>query len=251
MDIRLDGKVALVTGGTKGIGKAIVAALSESGAQVVIHGNSSIDDAYSWSEKLSNISFYKADLSDNNQTSKVIESVIELNGKLDILVNNAGISIDSPPTLDNKEWISDWTKTMQVNLTAVGILCKNAIEHFMTQKGGVIINISSRAAFRGDIKEYMAYAASKGGMVALTRSIARAYGKNDITAFNVAPGFTRTEMAQQFIDQYGEEIASSDIALNKLTTPEDIAPLIVFLSSGLAAHSTGGTFDVNAGSYVH
>jgi NAD(P)-dependent dehydrogenase (short-subunit alcohol dehydrogenase family) len=88
-------------------------------------------------------------------------------------------------------------------------------------------------------------------LVALTRSIARGFGKAGILAFNVAPGFTRTEMAQDFLDQYGEDFATNDIALQRLTEPDDIAPLVVFLASGLADHSTGCTIDVNAGSYVH
>ena len=88
-------------------------------------------------------------------------------------------------------------------------------------------------------------------MVALTRSIARGFGKQNIVAFNVAPGFTRTAMAQDFIDQYGEDYAVSDIALTRLTEPKDVAPTVVFLASGLADHATGATIDINAGSYVH
>ena len=104
---------------------------------------------------------------------------------------------------------------------------------------------------RGDTPDYLAYAASKGALVALTRSIARGYGKDGITAFNVAPGFTRTEMAQDFIDQYGEDFAMAGAALPEMTRPEDIAPIVVLLASGLADHATGATVDVNAGSYVH
>ena len=115
----------------------------------------------------------------------------------------------------------------------------------------IIINIASRAAFRGDTKDYMAYAASKAGVVGLTRSIARAYGKNGIKAFIVAPGFVRTEMAQSFTDEYGEEHALNDLALDQMTEPNDVAQFVVFLASGLANHATGGTFDINAGSYVH
>lgn len=113
------------------------------------------------------------------------------------------------------------------------------------------MNVASRAAFRGDTPEYLAYAASKAGMVALVRSIARGCGKDGIVAFTVAPGFTRTEMAQDFIDAYGEDYASRDMALQRMTEPEDIAPTIAFLLSGMADHATGATIDLNAGSYVH
>ncbi|WP_317129010.1 SDR family NAD(P)-dependent oxidoreductase [Mangrovivirga cuniculi] len=114
-----------------------------------------------------------------------------------------------------------------------------------------MINISSRAAYRGDTPDYLAYGASKGALVSLTKSIARAYGKDDIKAFEIAPGFTRTDMAQDFIDQYGENYALDDIALKNLTEPGDISPTIVFLLSGKADHLTGTSIDVNAGSYVH
>ena len=126
-----------------------------------------------------------------------------------------------------------------------------AVAHFQQHGGGRIINVASRAAFRGDTPDYMAYAASKGGLVALTRSLARGFGKDGICAFTLAPGFTRTDMAQDFIDAYGEDYATSDLALNTLTAPEDIAPTAVFLASGYADHATGATIDLNAGSYVH
>jgi NAD(P)-dependent dehydrogenase (short-subunit alcohol dehydrogenase family) len=131
-------------------------------------------------------------------------------------------------------------------------LSKKAVEHFLQRKAaGRIINITSRAAYRGATAEYMAYASSKAELVALTASIARAYGKNGIKAFNVAPGFVRTDMANDFINQYGEEHAKGDISLERLTEPKDIAPLITFIASGMADHATGSNFDVNAGSYIH
>jgi 3-oxoacyl-[acyl-carrier protein] reductase len=130
------------------------------------------------------------------------------------------------------------------------LLCRAAIAHFETNRGGRIVNIASSAAFRGDQPDYLAYAASKAGMVALSRSIARGFGKAGIKAFTLAPGFTRTDMAQGFIDRYDEDYAASDIALDRLTEPNDIAPTVAFLLSGLADHATGTTIDLNAGSYV-
>jgi NAD(P)-dependent dehydrogenase (short-subunit alcohol dehydrogenase family) len=148
-------------------------------------------------------------------------------------------------------WREAWDRTQAVNLRAPALLGRAALAHFAERGGGRIINIASRAAFRGDTPEYMAYAASKAGLVALTRSIARGYGKLNVKAFLVAPGFVRTEMAQQFFDAYGEAFALDDIALPALTEPEDLVPFVVLLASGLADHATGGTFDINAGSYVH
>jgi NAD(P)-dependent dehydrogenase (short-subunit alcohol dehydrogenase family) len=139
---------------------------------------------------------------------------------------------------------------MAVNLRAVDLLSRLAVRHFLQRDGGRIINVASRAAFRGDTPEYMTYAASKGGVVALTRSIARGFGKAGICAFALAPGFVRTEMAQEYIDAVGEDHVADDLALDRLTEPADLTPLVILLASGLADHATGSTFDLNAGSYV-
>ena len=143
-----------------------------------------------------------------------------------------------------------WDKVMAVNATAVGILCKEFIDQAKETQNGRIVMISSRAAFRGDTPDYIAYAASKGALVSLNRSIARHYGKMGIKAFLIAPGFTRTDMANQILAEYGEDFALKDIALKELTMPEDIAPMVTLLCSGLADHATGTSIDMNAGSYV-
>ena len=173
-------------------------------------------------------------------------------GSIEILINNAGVAIPSGIHTGEDEWISSWNETMMVNLTSSAVLCKKAVEHFIKRKAaGRIINISSRAAFRGDEAEYLAYAASKAGLVALSKSLARAFGKDGIKTFVIAPGFVRTDMAKEFMDQYGEEHAKGDVALERLTEPKDLAPLVTFIASGMADHSTGATFDINAGSYMH
>jgi NAD(P)-dependent dehydrogenase (short-subunit alcohol dehydrogenase family) len=170
---------------------------------------------------------------------------------VDVLVNNAGVAYSAPLDADDDAWLDAWHRTQQVNLAAPAQLCRDAVRHFQQHGGGRIVNVSSRAAFRGDTPEYLAYAASKGGMVALTRSLARAFGKDNIVAFDVAPGFTRTDMAQDFIDAYGEDYAMRGAALPRMTEPDDVARIVTFLASGLADHATGTTVDVNAGSYVH
>ena len=166
------------------------------------------------------------------------------------MVNNAGISPSAADSLPTDEWLKIWEQTFSVNTTAVGILCKEFVDQAKNQQNGRIVNISSRAAFRGDTTDYIAYAASKGAIVSLTRSIARYYGKQGIKAFLIAPGFTRTDMAKAILEEYGEDFALKDIALNELTTPEDIAPMVALLCSGLADHATGTSIDINAGSYV-
>ena len=252
MNIDLSNKNVLVTGASRGIGKAIAEQLLKSGAKVAAHYNATPVQLEGLTEdQLKNLSTFKADLSNADETAELIQQVINSLEHLDVIVNNAGLAIQSEVEGSLNDFVNKWQTTMAVNLQAVGILCKQAIMHFSERSSGIIINISSRAAFRGDSSDYLAYAASKGGVVALTRSIARAYGKQGIVAFNIAPGFVKTDMADEFIEAYGEGIVKDDIALSELTQPKDLAPMVAFLASGLANHATGGTFDINAGSYVH
>ena len=218
---------------------------------MIIHYNSNRLEAEKLKNELENISFTAAcDLADAVAVSGFIPSLVEKYGPISALVNNAGISPSAADSLPTNEWLKIWEQTFAVNTRAVGILCKEFIEHAKTQQNGRIVNISSRAAFRGDTTDYIAYAASKGAIVSLTRSIARHYGKQGIKAFLIAPGFTRTDMASAILEEYGEDFALNDIALNELTTPEDIAPMVTLLCSGLADHATGTSIDMNAGSYV-
>lgn len=252
MRIDLSSTTVLVTGGSRGIGAAIARTMGQAGARVAIHYKSQRQQAIALAEQIGAAAeVFQADLSGVEECIALWQAVVTRFGRVNTLVNNAGIAISSPLQGATGDWLQEWDATMAVNLRAPAILSRLAIEHFSAQGGGRIINISSRAAFRGDQPAYVAYAASKGGLVALTRSIARGFGKAGILAFNVAPGFTRTEMAQDFLDEYGEEYVAGDIALKRLTEPDDIAPFVVFLASGLADHATGCTIDVNAGSYVH
>ena len=251
MNIDLKGKVVLVTGASKGIGAAIAELIGQCGGKVALHANSNLSSAEQIARKIGNdSSAVQADLNDANATSKLYDQVFERYGRLDVLVNNAGVAISSQLEVSNERWGEDWQKTTNVKLLASAILRKQALPEFKLQGVVIIINISSRAAHRGDTSDYLAYAASKGGMESLTKSLARAYGKENITVFGVAPGFTRTDMAQDFIDTYGENYVVDDLALSELTEPKDIAQMVAFLASGLAKHATGTTIDINAGSYV-
>jgi 3-oxoacyl-[acyl-carrier protein] reductase len=252
MKISLANKNIIVTGASRGIGRAIAEQLAECGARIAVHYKGSAEAAESLVTSLGNGSMaFQADMAKPLEVIHFFNEVVQEFEKVDVIINNAAVAISSDLSKDDIGWLDDWINTVDINLNAVGLLCKKAIEHFLLHKEGRIINITSRAAFRGDTADYFAYAASKGGVVALTRSIARAYGKQGIKAFNIAPGFTRTDMAQDFMDQYGEDYALNDIALNKLTEPKDIAPMVAFLASGLADHATGSTIDINAASYVH
>jgi NAD(P)-dependent dehydrogenase (short-subunit alcohol dehydrogenase family) len=252
MQIDLKGKRILVTGASRGIGRGIAEQLSASGAEVLIHYNKNKDNAEKVQSGMTNPShLVQCDLSSIDNVKGWIPKLISQFGKIDSIVNNAGIAISVPDDADTDPWTDAWLKTMDVNINAMAIICKEFIAHAKENKEGRLINISSRAAFRGDTPDYLAYAASKAAIVSYTRSIARYYGKDGIKAFIIAPGFTRTDMAQDFMDQYGEEYALNDIALNQLTEPKDIAPMVTLLCSGLADHATGCTIDINAGSYVH
>jgi 3-oxoacyl-[acyl-carrier protein] reductase len=250
--VDLSGKTMLVTGGGRGIGAAIVRNLLDCGAHVILHYSRARDQ----SERIAAIApdrclLVRADLVSADSTLKLWDDAVAWKGRIDVLVNNAGLV--TPATIDDefKTWLDTWQTTIQVNLFAVAVLCRKAIHAFRASGGGILINIASRAAFRGDDPHLMHYAASKGGIVALTRSIARGYAHDNILAYVVAPGFVRTERQEDVIAARGEQTMIHDIPLGEMARPEDVARVVAFLSSGLARHATGATIDINGASYVH
>ncbi|MGB6295409.1 MAG: SDR family oxidoreductase [Rivularia sp. (in: cyanobacteria)] len=250
--IDLSGKVILITGGSSGIGTVTVQTLAKAGAKVILHYANNLEKARAVVESIENncIHLLQTDLSVENSAVKMWQDALSFTGNVDVLINNAGIMPSAGIESEIDIWNAAWKDTLQVNLIAVADLCREAIPHFKSRNNGIIINIASRAAFRGDTPEYMHYAASKGGIVALTRSIARGFGSDGILAYAVAPGFVRTEMAEKFIQDYGEDFVTQDIPLGKIAPPQDVANVIAFLASGLAAHATGTTIDINGASYV-
>jgi 3-oxoacyl-[acyl-carrier protein] reductase len=250
--VSLRQKNILVTGAGRGIGRAIALACGRAGARVAVHYNRSKAGAERTAKAIGRGSqAFDADLAEPRECEKLFREVTTTFGHIHALVNNAGVYIRSP--LDGSAWIREWDRTMAINLRAAGILSRLTVRHFIAKgKGGRIITIASRAAFRGDEGEYLAYASSKAGLVALSKSIARVFGRYAITSFVIAPGWVRTAMAEETVKAYGCRRLLAEQALrSRLTGPEDIAPLVVFLASGLADHATGTTIDVNAGSYVH
>ncbi len=245
-----------MTGASRGIGRAIAQRFAEAGATVAVHYGRSREAATTLAGALGRSSEpFGADLEAPGAGQRLWDEVMECYGHVDIVVANAGLFQEAPLDAPLDEWLSAWDRTMAVNLRAVAELGRAASLHARARRAqgesGVtvrLVTVSSRAAFRGDDPEFLAYAASKGGVVALTKSLARAGG--GLAAFGVAPGFTRTDMAASYIEQNGEAAAARGIALDRLTEPDDVAPTVVFLASGLADHSTGTTVDVNAASYV-
>ncbi len=251
MNVDLSDTTVLVTGASRGIGYAIARRMAEAGANVAAHYHKRLRPVEALAaEFTARVVGIRADLAQPAECERLFEEAVDRHGTVDVLVNNAGIAIHIAEDAAPDDWSQAWDRTMHVNLRAPELLCRLALAHFRRQGGGRIINIASRAAFRGDTIPYMTYAASKGGLVALTRSIARHGGKDGIRAFVVAPGFVRTEMAQPFIDEYGEEHLLDGLAADRLTEPGDVAPTVVFLASGMADHATGSTIDINAASYV-
>jgi NAD(P)-dependent dehydrogenase (short-subunit alcohol dehydrogenase family) len=139
---------------------------------------------------------------------------------------------------------------MRVNLTASAELCRLAVHHFRTQEGGRIVNIASRAAYRGDSPQHWHYAASKAGMVGMTKSIARAYAGEGIFAFAVCPGFTASEMVEDYLASRGGQQITADIPLGRVATADEVAETVRWLATDAPPSSTGAVIDVNGASYV-
>ncbi len=250
--ITLDGKRILVTGASKGIGAAIARVCLECGARVALHWNSeqaeAAELARDWPKRTA---LFQADLSDRQSVRKLWEDAAAWLGGIDGLVNNAAVMPYSAPEDETAAWDRDWDSAWAVNVRAVADLCRSAVLH-MTERGyGQIVNIASRAAFRGDLPDAMHYAASKGAVVALTRSLAKGYAKAGVRAYAVAPGWTRTERVAPRIDAPENAHMLAEIPMGDAAPPREIGNIVAFLLAGLAEHATGATIDINGASYFH
>jgi 3-oxoacyl-[acyl-carrier protein] reductase len=248
----LTGKTVLVTGGSRGIGAAIVRAVAGAGATVLIHYAKSREAAEGIRSEigLSSCRLVAADLASPDAATALWQAAIAAAPRIDVLVNNAGIFEAMPVDAPMPDWQRSFARVMQVNLTAPAELCKLAVEHFRVHGGGKIINIASRAAQRGDAPDQWPYAASKGALVALTKTIARGFAHENILAFSVAPGFTETEMAYAGATDKDVRRILAEIPLGSMVAPEEVAALVAFLCSDEVRHMTGATFDINGASYV-
>ena len=245
----------LLTGSSKGIGYKIAKDLLAEGHELALHynKNESSLDALLKKDKTGSFSI-QADLSQQEEIKKMVENTI---GKLsfpDCIINNAGIAESADISLDINDWSKMFDKTIDVNLKAPSLIFKEFLKYKREKKINSrlrIINIASRAAFRGEQQDYISYACSKGGIISLTKTMSRSFGETDnIVAISIAPGFVRTDMAQSFIDKHGEDVVGQGITLDRLTEPKDISPLVSLIVSGKMDHSTGSTIDVNGGSFL-
>ena len=230
----------VVTGASRGIGGAILQELKARGANAV--GHASTDDA----------GLIGADLSKNGGAAALWSAALErLDGRIDAVINNAGVFESNPLGSSDEDWLASWQRMMQINLTASAELCRLAVLHWQsTKSGGRIVNIASRAANRGDSPAHWHYAASKGGMVAMTKTIARAYAAQDIYAFAICPGFTMTGMAEDYLESRGGDKLLADIPLGRVAQPEEIASIAVYCALDAPPSMTGAVLDANGASYV-
>jgi 3-oxoacyl-[acyl-carrier protein] reductase len=230
----------LITGASRGIGAAAYALLKKTGHKVVGHSTRGNDVLVA------------GDLADPSAPRNVWDTALdELGGHVDVLVNNAGIYEAVADNVSDDEWHSAWNRTMTINLQASADLSRLAVSHFLDRGGvGRIVNVASRAAYRGDSPQHWHYAASKAAMVGMTKTIARGYASEGILCFAVAPGFTVSEMTEEYLTGRGGAKILADIPLGRVATTDEIAEVIRWLAIDAPASATGSVIDANGASYV-
>lgn len=240
----LEGKVALVTGASRGIGKAIAVQLKELGA-VVIGTATSEHGAERISEYLGEGNGLVLNVTQDESIATLFETIKENQGTVDILVNNAGITRDN---LMMRMKDDEWDEIIDTNLTSIFKISKTVLRPMMKKRTGRIINIGSVVGTMGNAGQ-VNYATAKAGLLGFTKSLAREVASRGITVNTVAPGFIDTDMTQTLTDEQKEGI-SSQVPANRLGKPEEIAKAVAFLASDGAAYITGETLHVNGGMYM-
>ena len=245
----LSGQVALVTGASRGIGKAIAMSLSRAGAHVIVnyHGNQAAAE-----ESLSAITaqggrgeLCRFDIADESQVESAVKNIVDRHQKLDILVNNAGVTADN---LLMRVKPADWDQVIGTNLKGT-VLCTKAVSRVMIrQHGGRIINLSSVVGQTGNAGQSI-YAASKAGIIGFSKAVARELASRGVTVNVVAPGFIESDMTARLPDKLREEFLHS-IPLGRFGTCEEVAEMVLFLAGPGAAYVTGQVFSINGGLYM-
>jgi 3-oxoacyl-[acyl-carrier protein] reductase len=245
-------KVVLVTGSSRGIGRAIAQQFAESGAYVALHYNTNLAATQ---ETMAGMpgglhAIFQAEMADSDAVLRMVNEVVDHFGRIDILVNNAGIF--EPHRLNEatySDWLDSWRRTIDINLIGAANASYCAARHMIAQGGGRIVNVSSRGAFRGEPKA-PAYGASKAGLNAMSQSLAKYLAPFNVFVGVVAPGFVETDMAETYLSGPEGEAIRSESPLGRVARPEEVAYAVLFLASAGSEFMTGTILDVNGASYL-
>ena len=241
--VDLSGKVALVTGSSRGIGRAVALLLSDAGATVALNATRDASETQAAIESTGGAcSVHIADVSEPNQAATMVQEVIDRHGALDFLVNNAGVNHD---TLVLRMSDEDWRHVIEVNLTGVFNCTRAALKHMVRRRSGRIVNMGSVVGYRGNAGQAN-YSATKSGLIGMTRSVALEVGSRGITANIVTPGYIETEMTSEVAEGTREAIRSA-IPMGRFGTPEDVAQAVLFLCSDEAGYINGQVLPVDGG----
>jgi NAD(P)-dependent dehydrogenase (short-subunit alcohol dehydrogenase family) len=231
----------LLTGSSRGIGAAARDALEERGSTVIGHATRATDRAT-----------LAADFADPRAPQLLWDDALQrAGGTIDVLVNNAGLFAANPIDASDIEWLDAWEDTLRINLTAAAQLSRFAVRHWL-ERGtpGRIVHVASRAGHRGDSPAHWHYAAAKGGMLALHKTIARGYAQHGMLSYAITPGFTDTAMAGDYLASRGGAGLLADIPLGRVAAPSEIASIIAYCALDAPPSMTGATIDANGASYV-
>lgn len=243
----------LITGSSRGVGRATALAFANAGARVCIHYNNSEEAARELKEQLPGAghAILKADAANPNAMRVLVESAITKLGHLDILVNNAGVFLPHDVTkLPFDQWLATFQQTLNVNFVGAAAASYAAARHMMTRNQGAIVNIGSRGAYRGEAGQ-PGYGASKAALHSFSQSLAQSLGSHGITVHAVAPGFIETAMARPHLQGEAGEAVRAQSPLNRVAKVEEVAQAVLYLASEEARFTTGSVLDLNGGSYMH
>ncbi len=252
MEMNFSGKVVLVTGASRGIGREIARQFADRGARIVVHYHQDRKAAVQVRSDLAGDShaIVQTDLGDAAAVKRLAEKSIQEMGRIDVLVNNAGVYEFHPVAATTfEDWQNSWEKTIFTNLVGPAHLSYHVIRHMLQRGGGKIINITSRGAFRGE-PNAPAYGASKAGLNAFSQSLAQSLAPHNIFIYAVAPGFVKTDMAAFVLDGPEGDAIRAQSPLNRVARPEEVARVVLFLAGPDTDYLTGGIIDVNGASYL-
>ncbi len=246
----MDGRKVLVTGASRGIGRAVAVAFAAQGDRVAVHHRASPAAAQATVAALAGGGHVtvRADLADPAAVRAMVDAAAEALGGLDVLVNNAGVYVGHPILESTYEqWQQAWRRVLDVNLIGAANTTWCAVRHM--RAGGRIVNVSSRGAFRGE-PDHPAYGASKAGLNSMGQSLAQALGGTGITITTVAPGFVETEMAAEFLDGPDGDRIRAQSPLGRVARADEVAAAVLYLASPAAEFATGAVLDLNGASYL-